>query len=110
VNRSRPWIPGEEPSDADLDQWQLAAEQTRRLRELNLARGWHPDTGAGGWVDPGQRLRDLEDAYADPEEKRELDAARRQRERDEAGRKARDEALEFIRRHDPVTEFPELYS
>jgi hypothetical protein len=89
------------PSDAILEQWRIAAEHSRRQRELRLMRGWHPDMGARGWVDPSKRLRDLEDQYADPEEARELDAARRARERDAEGFRRRDEALAWIRSHDP---------
>lgn len=93
------WDDLPEPSDAEKE---AAARAAYLIRQRNLGRGWRP----GGWSDPQQLLRQLDEQQCDPIEARAL-AHLRESQRQHAGRTTVSDALAWLRSHPPVHEMPE---
>ncbi len=85
-----------EPTPEELAQWQIDAERTRKKRQLNLQRGWHPR----GWTGPERKLEQLDEQFRSymepgPDELRDLSHP-----------SDPDAALKWLARHLPVQEGP----
>ena len=79
-------------------EWEAAAREAQLIRQRNLGRGWRP----GGWRDPGELLRQLDERQCDPVEARALARMRTaQRLHADAGRTTAAQALAWLAEHAP---------